>query len=122
VLSSSFCLLHFSFASAQDRAYGHYYGFKPTTASSHQPHLASQAGAQILARGGSAIRCRNRRQRRARLTEPNDGRIGGYLFLLYWGRENGKLYGLNASGWAPRNLTIDFLKKQGAMSMRRLDS
>jgi len=43
--------------------------------------------------------------------------IGGDLFLLYWDAKNGKLYGLNASGWAPQGLTITFLNKQGVTSM-----
>lgn len=51
------------------------------------------------------------------VTEPMMNGIGGDLFLLYWDAKGGKLYGLNASGWAPRGLTIDFLKKQGITQM-----
>jgi gamma-glutamyltranspeptidase / glutathione hydrolase len=43
--------------------------------------------------------------------------IGGDLFLLYWDSKTGKLYGLNASGFAPRKLTIEFLAKQGITAM-----
>jgi gamma-glutamyltranspeptidase / glutathione hydrolase len=43
--------------------------------------------------------------------------MGGDLFLIYWDAKSGKLYGLNSSGWAPRNLSIDFLAKQGIASM-----
>ena len=43
--------------------------------------------------------------------------IGGDLFLIYWDAKTGKVYGLNASGWAPRQLSIEFLKKQGLTSM-----
>src|SRR5437868_14572360 len=51
------------------------------------------------------------------VTEPMMNGIGGDLFLLYWDAKNGKLYGLNASGWAPQGLTITFLNKQGVTSM-----
>ena len=79
--------------------------------------LASQAGAQILARGGSAIDAAIAANAVLGVTEPMMNGIGGDLFLLYWDAKTGKLYGLNASGWAPQNLTIDLLKKQGFKSM-----
>src|SRR6266700_368933 len=78
---------------------------------------ASQAGVQILARGGSAIDAAIAANAVLGVTEPMMNGIGGDLFLLYWDAKSGKLYGLNASGWAPRNLTIDFLKKQGVTTM-----
>ncbi len=79
--------------------------------------LASQAGAQILAQGGSAIDAAIAANAVLGVTEPMMNGIGGDLFLLYWDAKTGKLYGLNASGWAPQSLTIDFLKKQGITSM-----
>ncbi len=51
------------------------------------------------------------------VTEPMMNGIGGDLFLIYWDAKAGKLYGLNASGWAPRKLTIDFLAKHGITAM-----
>jgi gamma-glutamyltranspeptidase/glutathione hydrolase len=79
--------------------------------------LASQAGAHILERGGSAIDAAIAANAVLGVTEPMMNGIGGDLFLLYWDAKSGKLYGLNASGWAPQGLTIDFLKKQGITSM-----
>jgi gamma-glutamyltranspeptidase/glutathione hydrolase len=79
--------------------------------------LASQAGARILERGGSAIDAAIAANAVLGVTEPMMNGIGGDLFLLYWDAKSGKLYGLNASGWAPQGLTIDFLKKQGITSM-----
>jgi gamma-glutamyltranspeptidase/glutathione hydrolase len=79
--------------------------------------LASQAGAQILAKGGSAIDAAIAANAVLGVTEPMMNGIGGDLFLLYWDARSGKLYGLNASGWAPKSLTIDFLKKQGITVM-----
>ncbi len=43
--------------------------------------------------------------------------MGGDLFAIYWDARTGKLYGLNASGWAPRGLTIEHLQGKGATSM-----
>jgi gamma-glutamyltranspeptidase/glutathione hydrolase len=84
-------------------------------ATSH--YLASQAGADVLRRGGSAIDGAIAANAVLGVTEPMMNGIGGDLFLLYWDAKTGKLYGLNASGWAPRQLSIDFLKKQGITSM-----
>ncbi|HZR31204.1 MAG TPA: gamma-glutamyltransferase [Terriglobales bacterium] len=102
---------------AQDRSYGRSMVItdRGITATSH--FLASQAGAQILARGGSAIDAAIAANAVLGVTEPMMNGIGGDLFLIYWESKSGKLYGLNSSGWAPRGLTIDFLKKQGITSV-----
>jgi len=78
---------------------------------------ASQAGAQILARGGSAADAAIAANAVLGVTEPMMNGIGGDLFALYWDAKTGKLYGLNASGWAPQGLTIGHLKAKGASSM-----
>jgi gamma-glutamyltranspeptidase / glutathione hydrolase len=79
--------------------------------------LASQAGAQVLARGGSAMDAAIAANAVLGLVEPMSCGIGGDLFVLYRDAKTGKLTGLNASGWAPRALTIDFLKSQGIYAM-----
>jgi gamma-glutamyltranspeptidase/glutathione hydrolase len=79
--------------------------------------LASQAAAQILARGGSAIDAAIAANALLGLVEPNSCGIGGDLFVIYWDAKTGQLTGLNASGWAPRGLTIDFLKSEGRFTM-----
>jgi len=63
--------------------------------------LASQAGAQILARGGSAVDAAIAANAVLGLVEPMMDGIGGDLFVLYWDAKTGKLTGLNASGPAP---------------------
>src|SRR5437867_7852539 len=78
---------------------------------------ASQAGAQILARGGSAADAAIAANAVLGVTEPMMNGIGGDLFALYWDAKTGKLYGLNASGWAPQSLTIDRLKTKASVSM-----
>src|SRR5712692_4870384 len=78
---------------------------------------ASQAGAQILARGGSAADAAIAANAVLGVTEPMMNGICGDLFALYWDAKTGKLYGLNASGWAPQGLTIEHLKAKGSASM-----
>ncbi len=103
--------------SAQDRSYGRsmVINDRGIVATSHT--LASQAGAQILARGGSAMDAAIAANAVLGVTEPMMNGIGGDLFLLYWDAKTGKLYGLNASGWAPRGLSIEYLKKKGIVQM-----
>ena len=79
--------------------------------------LASQAGAQILAHGGSAMDAAIAANAVLGVTEPMMNGIGGDLFLLYWDAKTGKLYGLNASGWAPRGQSIEHLKQKGNLEM-----
>jgi gamma-glutamyltranspeptidase/glutathione hydrolase len=104
-------------ASTQDRSYGRSVVMtdRGIVATSH--YLASQAGAQTLAHGGSAMDAAIAANAVLGVTEPMMNGIGGDLFLIYWDAKAGKLYGLNASGWAPRKLTIEFLSKHGITAM-----
>ena len=79
--------------------------------------LASQAGAQILARGGSAMDAAIAANAALGVVEPKSCGIGGDLFAIYWEAKTGKLTGINASGWAPKGLTIDALKAKGTTAM-----
>jgi gamma-glutamyltranspeptidase / glutathione hydrolase len=117
VLLWSLLLIYAVSLSAQERSYGRsmVISDRGIVATSHV--LASQAGAQILARGGSAIDAAIAANAVLGVTEPMMNGIGGDLFLIYWDAESGKLHGLNASGWAPRGLSIDFLKKQRITAM-----
>jgi gamma-glutamyltranspeptidase/glutathione hydrolase len=72
--------------------------------------LASQAGAQILARGGSAVDAAIAANLVMGVVEPNSCGIGGDLFAMYWDSKTGQTTGINASGWAPKNLTPEFLR------------
>ena len=78
---------------------------------------ASVAGAQILARGGSAVDAAIAANAVLGVTEPMMNGMGGDLFAIYWEAKTGKLYGLNASGWAPRALTIAHVKAKDATAM-----
>ena len=79
--------------------------------------LASQAGAQILARGGSAVDAAIAANAVLGLVEPMMNGPGGDLFALVWDAKTGKLTGINASGWAPKGLSIDYLRKQDMTSI-----
>jgi gamma-glutamyltranspeptidase/glutathione hydrolase len=111
------CFGHPIYRSAQDRSHARSMVItdRGIVATSHT--LASQAGAQVLARGGSAMDAAITANAVLAVTEPMMNGIGGDLFLIYWEANSGKLYGLNASGWAPKNLTIEFLSKNGLSSM-----
>jgi gamma-glutamyltranspeptidase/glutathione hydrolase len=43
--------------------------------------------------------------------------IGGDLFAIVYDAKSGKLYGMNASGWAPAALSVEFLKSKGIAKM-----
>jgi gamma-glutamyltranspeptidase/glutathione hydrolase len=113
-----FLLLSMTYnAATQDRSYGRSVVMtdRGIVATSH--YLASQAGAQVLAQGGSAMDAAIAANAVLGVTEPMMNGIGGDLFLIYWDAKTGKLYGLNASGWAPRKLTIEFLAQHGISAM-----
>jgi gamma-glutamyltranspeptidase/glutathione hydrolase len=79
--------------------------------------LASQAGAQVLARGGSAMDAAIAANATLGVVEPESCGLGGDLFAIYWEAKTGKLTAINASGWAPKALTIDVLKSMGSTTM-----
>jgi gamma-glutamyltranspeptidase / glutathione hydrolase len=113
------CIVFFAAVclSAQDRSYGRSvvitkYGIVATSYVQ-----ASQAGARILEQGGSAIDAAIAANAVLGVTEPMMNGVGGDLFAIYWDSKTGKLYGLNASGWAPKKLTIEYLKSKGATAM-----
>lgn len=81
---------------------------------------ASQAGAEILRKGGSAVDAAIAANAVLGVTEPMMNGIGGDLFAIYWDAKTGKLYGLNSSGWAPQSLTPEHLKAKGEKTMPEL--
>src|SRR5438128_5028272 len=107
-------------ASAQDRSQARSMTISDRGIVATSQTLASQAGAQVLARGGSAIDAAIAANATLGVVEPERGGIGGDLFVIYYEAKTGKLTGINASGWAPRALSIDFLKSQGNTKMPEL--
>ena len=86
-------------------------------ATAHAP--ASQAGAEVLARGGSAADAAIAANAVLGVTEPMMNGMGGDLFVLYWQAKKRTLHGLNASGWAPAGLSIEHLRRKGYATMPR---
>ena len=79
--------------------------------------LAAQAGVRILEHGGNAVDAAIATNAMMGVVEPMMNGIGGDLFAIVYDAKSNKLYGLNASGWAPKALTIEYLQKQGIRSM-----
>ncbi len=72
--------------------------------------LATQVGIDILKNGGNAIDAAIAANAAIGLMEPTGNGIGGDLFAIIWIEKDKKLYGLNASGRSPKNLTLDYFK------------
>ena len=79
--------------------------------------LAAQAGVRVLESGGNAVDAAIATNAMMGVVEPMMNGIGGDLFAIVYDAKANKLYGLNASGWAPKGLTIEFLRKQGIREM-----
>ena len=72
--------------------------------------LATNVGIDILKNGGNAIDAAIATNAAIGLMEPTGNGIGGDLFAIIWIEKDKKLYGLNASGRSPKNLTLDYFK------------
>jgi gamma-glutamyltranspeptidase/glutathione hydrolase len=77
--------------------------------------LAAQAGLDILKKGGNAIDAAIATAACLTVVEPTSNGIGGDAYALIWTK--GELHGLNASGPAPKSISIDALKKLGHEEM-----
>lgn len=75
--------------------------------------LATQIGLDVLKDGGNAIDAAIAANAALGLMEPTGCGIGGDLFAIVWDAKTQKLYGLNASGRSPKDLTLEYFKKQG---------
>ncbi len=107
-------------ASAQEREYGRSMVVTPNGIVATSYVQASEAGARVLEQGGSAIDAAIAANAVLAVAEPMSDGIGGDLFALYRDGKTGKLYGLNASGTAPKGLTVEYLKAKGLMSMAQV--
>lgn len=75
-------------------------------AATSQP-LAAQAAIDILQSGGNAVDAAIAANAMLGVVEPMSCGIGGDLFVIYWDNKTQKLYGLNASGRSPFDLSRD---------------
>jgi gamma-glutamyltranspeptidase/glutathione hydrolase len=104
-------------ASGQDRTQGRSMVISRRGVVSAENPLAAQAGASVLAHGGNAVDAAIATNAVMGVVEPMMNGIGGDLFAIVYDAKSGKLYGLNASGWAPAGLSIEFLKSKGIAKM-----
>src|SRR5580704_9293684 len=79
--------------------------------------LASQAGAQVLARGGSAMDAAIAANAVLGVVEPESCGMGGDLFAIYRDAKAGKITAINASGWSAKGQTIELLNAMGLKEM-----
>ncbi len=118
-----FCLACWMFGcwavdvAAQDRITGRPFSTRSEVIAKHgmaatsQP-LATQVAIDILKKGGNAVDAAIAANATLGLMEPTGNGIGGDLFAIVWFAKEQKLYGLNASGRSPKNLTLEALKKR----------
>ena len=81
------------------------------------PNTQDSPAPRILEQGGNAIDAGIAANAVLGLVEPESDGLGGDLFAIYYEAKTKKLYGLNASGWTPRALTIDYLKSKGVTAI-----
>lgn len=72
--------------------------------------LAAQAGLEMLKKGGNAIDAAIATAACLTVVEPTSNGIGGDAFAIVW--TNGKLYGLNASGYSPKSISIEAVRER----------
>ena len=81
-------------------------------AATSQP-LATQIALDILKEGGSAVDAAIAANAALGLMEPTGNGIGGDLFAIVWDAEKKELTGLNASGRAPKAMTLEYFRENG---------
>lgn len=72
---------------------------------------AAAAGLEALRRGGNAMDAAVATAAALTVCEPTANGIGSDAFALIWSEKDQQLYGLNASGRAPMNISIEKVKK-----------
>ncbi|KAK7059070.1 hypothetical protein VNI00_001694 [Paramarasmius palmivorus] len=87
------------------------YGTKGIVSSS-QP-LATEAGLEILRKGGNAADAAVATSAALNVTEPSCCGIGGDAFCLFYDAKTKQVKALNGSGHSPQKLTIDHVRSRG---------
>src|SRR4051812_21935902 len=122
-----FAKLHFFFfcslllsvnVDSQDRLTGKSFATRSEVIAQHgmactSHPLATQAAIEILKKGGTAIDAAIAANAVLGVVDPEMCGIGGDLFAIVYDAKTNNLYGLNASGRSPYNLTLDEFKKRG---------
>ncbi|KAF5374840.1 hypothetical protein D9758_000394 [Tetrapyrgos nigripes] len=87
------------------------YGTKGVVSAS-QP-LATEAGLEILRKGGNAADAAVATSAALNVTEPSCCGIGGDAFCLFYDAKTKTVSAMNGSGHSPKKLTIDHVRKRG---------
>lgn len=83
---------------------------------------ATDAGIEMLEKGGSAIDAAIAVQAMLTLTEPQSSGIGGGAFILYWDNENKRLYTIDAREKAPLAATPELFLDEDGQPERWIDA
>ncbi|WP_348673005.1 gamma-glutamyltransferase [uncultured Abyssibacter sp.] len=123
LLISACCLMMSSFpVSGGDRVTGQPFATRSEVIARHgmaatsQP-LVTQVALDVLKSGGNAVDAAIAANAAQGLMEPVGNGIGGDLFAIVWDAESQALYGLNASGRSPRDLSLQWFLDQGYESI-----
>ena len=117
LITLTFLLIGVSLDAAPDRITGKNFATRSEVIAKNgmvatsQP-LATQIGLDILKQGGNAIDAAIAANAALGLMEPTGNGIGGDLYAIVWDAKTQKLYGLNASGRAPKGLSLKQLKSE----------
>ncbi|MFZ0062859.1 MAG: gamma-glutamyltransferase family protein, partial [Pyrinomonadaceae bacterium] len=79
--------------------------------------LASTVGLEVLKRGGNVVDAAIAMAAMLNVTEPMMTGVGGDAFMLVYWSKTKELKGLNASGRAPRALSLDYFARRGTKQM-----
>lgn len=78
---------------------------------------ATLAALEVLQKGGSAVDAAIAANAMLGVVEPMSCGIGGDLFAIVWDAKTKTIHGLNASGRAPRTLTLEHCQKLGVTTI-----
>jgi len=103
---------------AQDRLTGWPFDTRSVVMATHgmactSNPLATMAAIDILRKGGNAVDAAIGANAVLGVTDPEMNGVGGDLFAIVYNAKTRRLYGLNASGPSPRNLTLADFKEKG---------